>query len=124
MRSREWTLGLEYGGGAIFGNPKRGRSGLTTGSIGLVVPGKTAPRSGGSGVPARKRDDAPSTEALAGQSPETVMKATEGGGKPMCRAEVEVPSVREQRDECQRPVAKPAHARKRGRGPLAGASPW
>lgn len=97
---------------------------VMAGSIGLVVPGKTAPRSGGSGIPARERDDAPSTAALAGPSPETVTKATEGGGKPIGRADVEVPSGREQRDECQRPDAKPAHARKRGHGPLVGASPW
>jgi len=83
---------------------------VMTGSIGLVEPGKTAPRSGGSGIPTRKRPDAPSTKALAGQSPETAMKATKGGGKPTSRNDVEVPFAREQRDECQRPVAKPAHA--------------
>jgi len=88
------------------------------GSIGLMEPGKSAPRSGGSGVPTRERIDAASTEVLAGHSPETATKAMKGGGKPTSRDDVEVPSERAQRDECQRPVAKPAHARKRGREPL------
>lgn len=81
-----------------------------TGSIGPMEPGEPAPRSGGSGVPARERGDAPSTEVLAGHSPETATKARKGGGKPTSRDDVEVPSGRAQRDECQRPVAKPARA--------------
>ena len=72
---------------------------VMAGSIGLMEPGKSAPRSGGSGVPTRERVDAPSTEVLAGHSPETATKARKGGGKPTSRDDVEVPSVREQRDE-------------------------
>lgn len=63
--SRAWD-----GGGAIFGNPKRGRSGRKAGSIERMVPGKSAPRSGGSGTEMREHFFAPSMSVLAGHPPE------------------------------------------------------
>jgi len=97
---------------------------VMAGSIGLMEPGKSAPRSGGSGVLTRERTDAPSTEVLAGHSPETATKAMKGGGKPTSRNDVEVPSY-ESSGTSASGRSRNRHMRESaGVNPSVGASPW